>query len=134
MPVEFIGREIEVKLSDDADKRPVAFKLRGKEHAVAEVLATWQDAAFGSVNPHARDWRTRQQRNYFRVRTKEGDVFEIYADWLSTRRQRKDQIQKSRWYAYRRITGAEVVEAAPAPPGDGEAAAGEEQPSEEEPV
>ncbi len=61
MPVEFIGKEIEVRLSDDPVRRPLAFKLGGKEHAVAEVLANWQDHGFGSANPRVRDWKAQRR-------------------------------------------------------------------------
>ena len=117
MPVEFIGREIEVQLSDDAGRRPLAFNLGSKRYEVAEVLANWQDHGFGSINPGARDWQRQHHRNFYRVRTAGGEVFEIYADWMASRRQRKNRPEQGRWYAYRRISGPAAREGA-APPGE----------------
>jgi len=111
MPVEFIGREIEVQLSDEAVRRPLAFRLGGKRYEVAEVLANWQDHGFGSIKPEARGWRTQHRRNFYRVRTTDGEVFEIYADWMASRRQRKNRPEKGRWYAYRRLSGGAAAEA-----------------------
>ncbi len=117
MPTEFIGKEIEVRVSDDPSEagRPLAFKLAGKEHQVAEVLANWQDHGFARIAPAHADWRFRQHRQHYRVRTSEGDVWEIYVDWLAGRRQRKGRGEKTRWYAYRRIYGVAAEEETAAP-------------------
>jgi hypothetical protein len=105
-----------VSVSDEALRRPVAFKLAGKEHAIGEVLADWQDHGFARIAPAHVDWRFRHHRQYYRVRAKEGDIWEIYVDWLAGRRQRKNRPEKARWFAYRRIFGlAEEAEAGAGP-------------------
>jgi len=117
MPVEFIGREIEVELSDEAVRRPTAFRLGRERYEVTEVLANWQDQGFGSIKPDARDWQRQQHRNYYRVRTAGGEVFEIYADQMASRRQRKNRPEKGRWYAHRRLSGV-AEERSPAARGE----------------
>lgn len=114
MAVEFIGREIEVQLSDEAVRRPLAFRLGNKRYEIAEILANWQDQGFGSIKPGARDWQRQHHRNYYRVRTTGGEVFEIYADWQASRRQRKSRPEKGRWYAYRRLSGRAAAQQEPA--------------------
>ena len=108
MPTEFIGKEIQVRVSDDMVRRPLTFKLARREHQVTQILGQWQDHGFVRIRPSpTRDFR--QQRQYYRVRTEDGDIWEIYVDWLAGR-QRKDRPEKARWYAYRRIYGAAAAE------------------------
>jgi hypothetical protein len=104
MPVEFIGKPIEVELSEDAARVPVAFRLGGKEHKVADVLQRWEEHGFGQAIPGHGDWRSPPQRVYYRLRTTEGEVYEVYVDWLPTRRQGRRRQEKSKWFAYRRIS------------------------------
>ncbi|MGQ9573209.1 MAG: DUF6504 family protein [Dehalococcoidia bacterium] len=103
MPVEFIGKPIEVEVSEDEARTPLAFRLGRKEHRVAEVLQRWEEHAFGQAIPGRGDWRSGQQRVYYRLRTSEGEVYEVYVDWLPTRRRGQRRQEKSRWFAYRRI-------------------------------
>jgi hypothetical protein len=104
MPVEFIGKPIEVKLSEDAAAVPVAFRLGRKEYKVADVLQHWEEHASGQAIPRHDDWRSGPQRVYYRLRTSEGEVYEVYMDWLATRRQGARRQEKSKWFAYRRIS------------------------------
>jgi hypothetical protein len=94
---EFIGREIEVTVGGEV-KAPVAFRLGGQEHKVAEVLDGWQDHGFGQAEPLRKNWRLRHHRNYYRVRTSEGQVFEIYMDRGSVKHP-----ERRRWYVYRKL-------------------------------
>jgi len=103
MPVEFIGKPIEVELSEDAAPVPVAFRLGGKEYKVADVLQRWEEHGFGQAITRHGDWRSGPQRLYYRLRTSEGEVYEVYVDWLPTRRQGRRRQEKSRWFAYRRL-------------------------------
>ncbi len=103
MPVEFIGKPIEVKLSDDDPPVPVAFRLGDKEYKVADVLQHWQEHASGQAIRGHDDWRSGPQRLYYRLRTTEGEVYEVYVDWLATRRQGRRRQEKSKWFAYRRL-------------------------------
>lgn len=116
MPVDFVGREVDVRLSEDEAAVPLAFRLGRREYVVAEQLASWEDKAFVSLR--RRDWRQQQQRRYYRVRTEEGEVFELYADWSPARRRRKGGAPAARWYLHRRISAAEKP--APAPAGEPE--------------
>ncbi len=104
MPVDFVGRVVEVRLSEDEPAVPLAFRLGQREYKIAEQIASWQGPAFGNLQ-RGRDWRQQQQRQYYRVRTEEGEVYELYADWSPTRRRRKAGAQGTRWYLHRRLSG-----------------------------
>ncbi len=114
MPVDFLGREIEVRLSEDEAAAPLAFRLGSREYKIAEQLTTWEDRGFGNLQ-RGRDWRQQQQRRYYRVRTEEGEVYELYADWSPVRRRRKGRAHGARWYLHRRLSSAPAEEK-----GDGE--------------
>ena len=103
MPVEFVGREVDVRLSEDEAAAPLAFRLGQREYKVAEQLASWDDNTFG--RQRGRGWRQGQQRQYYRVRTEEGEVYELYADWSPARRRRKGGAHGTRWYLHRRLSG-----------------------------
>jgi hypothetical protein len=94
---EFIGREIEVTVGGET-KAPVAFRLGDQEHEIAEILDAWQDHSFGLAEPLRKNWRLRHHRNYYRVKTSEGQVFEIYLDRGSVKHR-----ERRRWYVYRRL-------------------------------
>jgi len=101
---EFIGRPIEVRQAGEI-KAPVAFRLGDTEYEVAEVLEAWQDHGFGLAEPLKKNWRLRHHRNYYRVRTSEGEVFEIYLDRGSeTVASRARRAPQRRWYVYRRLS------------------------------
>jgi hypothetical protein len=74
----FIDEPIEVTVSGTV-REPAAITWRGAGYAVDEILNAWSDWGFpqGAVR---RNWRTRRHRNYFRVRTSDGRIFEIYLD------------------------------------------------------
>jgi hypothetical protein len=44
------------------------------------------------------------QRVHYRVRTDEGEVYELYMDWQADRRLGKRRQEKSRWFVHRRIS------------------------------
>jgi hypothetical protein len=94
---EFIGREIEVTVGGEV-KTPVAFRLGDQEHEIAEILDAWQDHGFGLAEPLRKNWRLRHHRNYYRVKTSEGAVFEIYMDCGSPKHR-----ERRRWYVYRKL-------------------------------
>ena len=94
---QFIGREIAVTTGGEI-KEPVAFRLGDQEHEVAEILEAWQDHGFGLAEPLKKNWRLRHHRNYYRVRTREGEVFEIYLD-----RGFMKHPERRKWYAYRKL-------------------------------
>jgi len=105
MPVDFVGREVEVTLSEDETPVPLAFRLGSREYKVAEQIASWQGGAFAGPR-RGRDWRQQQERRYYRVRTEEGEVYELYADWSPRRRRRREGSRGTRWYLHRRISAA----------------------------
>jgi len=100
---EFVGREIEVTTGGEV-KAPVSFRLGEREYRVAEVLEAWQDHGFGLAQPLRKNWRLRHHRNYYRVRTSEGEVFEIYFErgWAPAGAPPKHP-QRRRWYVYRKV-------------------------------
>lgn len=128
MPVDFVGREVEVRLSEDDQASPVAFRLGDREYKIAEQITSWQDRAFGQQR--GRDQRPQRQRQHYRVRTEDGDVYEIYADWSPARRRRQGAGHTVRWYLHRRISSATAPEA----PAAAEAAEEGEGPSEDGPA
>lgn len=82
---EFIDKPLEVEY-DSTSLAPKAFRWRGKRFAVAKVLEFRQDWSTPAYAPHARGWRSRRHRNYYTVRTADGQVFELYLDHGSGRR------------------------------------------------
>ena len=116
----FMDREIEVEAAEDAPRQPVAFKVGGRRYVVADVLSTWEDEAPGA----ARDWRQHHHRTFYRLRTEEGDLFDVYYDWSESRRHHHD-----RWVLHRRLAAAPpsaTAEPVPVPPPEAEAPAAEE--------
>ena len=99
---EFVGRRIEV-VTGGKVREPISFHLGGREYEIAEVLESWQDHGFGMAAPLKKNWRLRHHRNYYRVPTKEGEVFEIYLD---RRRVGLRHGRPRNWYLYRKLESA----------------------------
>jgi hypothetical protein len=78
MDWEFIDETIEVSFARKPGP-PTSFLWRGEEIAVAEVLRGWADHSFGQFKYPARWWQ-RRHRNYYRVRTEQGEIVEFYLD------------------------------------------------------
>lgn len=76
---QFISEEIAV-VRDEKLGVPLSFRWRDREYAVKEVIATWADWGFPAGAPRKKDWRLRRHRNYYRVETTDGAVFELYHD------------------------------------------------------
>jgi hypothetical protein len=93
MPVgEFVGEPIAV---DKKGAEPVRFRWRGREYLVARVRQSWFDVGCGPQGRHIRKgWWERRRRTFYRVETPDGELFEIYWDRGSGR---KD------WVLYRRL-------------------------------
>lgn len=97
MAPQFFGREIEVTVSGEV-KVPAVFRLDKQQYVIAEILESWPDYGFGSNTLRRKRWWQRHHRNYYRVKTTTGEVFEIYYDrginlshpelkkWILTRR------------------------------------------------
>ncbi len=78
MTERFFAKRIEVTTGGEV-KAPVSFTLDGREYVVKEVLEFWPDSGFGSSET-SKTWRTRHHRSYYRVKTTEGEVYEMYYD------------------------------------------------------
>jgi len=104
VPVEFIDKAIEVELDEGEAPSPVGFHLGKKEHRVAEVLRRWEERGSGQQIPGHQERRGQGQRIYYRVRTDDGEVYELYVEWQADRRLGKTRHEKSRWFAHRRIS------------------------------
>lgn len=74
----FIDERIEVE-TEGAIRQPKAFVWRGQHVPVTEIIHAWSDWGFSPAATQ-RNWRTRRHRNYYRLRAKDGRVFEIYLD------------------------------------------------------
>ncbi len=80
MPPKFFGQEIQVTAGGDV-KVPTAFKLADHEYLISEIVQEWQDHSFGPMAlGHRNRWWQRRHRNYYLVKTSEGELFEIYYD------------------------------------------------------
>ena len=66
--------------SEDEPSRPVSFTWRGEEFRIEEILSGRQDWGFPAGAPKKKTWILRKHRNYYRVRTEGGRIFEIYMD------------------------------------------------------
>ena len=75
---KFIGEKITVETTGTV-KEPERFTWRETTYEIVEIVMNWQDWGF-SAGAKKRDWMARRHRNYFRVRTDSGEVFEIYHD------------------------------------------------------
>jgi len=91
MDWEFIDEPIEVTFEKKPGP-PVSFTWREEEIGVAEVLRAWSDHGFGPFRRGGRWWQ-RRHRDYFRVRTKAGEMVEFYRDRGAA---------KEPWVLYRR--------------------------------
>ena len=98
MPERFFGQEIRVTTSDGV-KTPVSFSIDGKEYRVSEVLEFWPDSGF-SVSETSKTWRTRHHRSYYRVKTTDGEIYEMYYD----RGTNLKHPEYRKWYLTRRLT------------------------------
>jgi hypothetical protein len=78
-PERFFGRQIEVTTGGEV-KVPVAFRYEGREYVIADILESWPDHGFGRSSAGRQRWWQRHHRNYYRVKTAEGEVYELYYD------------------------------------------------------
>ena len=79
MSGRFIGKEIAVTTGGEV-RTPVSFRLDDKEYIIDEILEYWPDHSFGKMPQKRPRWWQRRHRNYYRVRTTGGEVYEIYYD------------------------------------------------------
>lgn len=98
MAPQFFGREIEVTVSGEI-KVPASFRLDDREYIVSEIIEAWQDYGFGRSPSRRRKWWQRHHRNYYRVKTPQGEVFEIYYD----RGTNLKHPERRKWFLYRQL-------------------------------
>ena len=98
MPERFFGRQIEVTTGGNI-KTPVSFRLDDREYIISEILESWPDYGFGRSAAGRKRWWQRHHRNYYRIKTIDGDVYEIYYD----RGTSLDHPELKKWYLTRRI-------------------------------
>jgi hypothetical protein len=98
MVPRFFGQPIDVTTSGDV-KVPVAFHLGDHDYVVAEIIETWQDYGFGKNPLRRKRWWQRHHRNYYRIKTTEGGIFEIYYD----RGTRLEHAKSKKWFLYRQL-------------------------------
>lgn len=80
MPQQFLGKEIQVITGGEV-KAPTAFTLDQRQYAIAEIVREWQDHGYGPTAIGRRKrWWERRHRNYYLVKTTDGELFEIYYD------------------------------------------------------
>jgi len=106
---EFYGERIEVNYNQiPGMKLPQSFVWRGKNYRIEKIIDTWSDHGFGSLGSRPK-WWLRRHRNYYRVATSEGEIFEIYYD-----RGAKEKC----WVIYQKISLSELKPAIskPGPP------------------
>jgi len=98
MPERYFGRQIEVATGGDV-KVPVSFRLDDRDHAIVEVVESWPDYGFGTSTTGRKSWKQRHHRNYYRVKTTDGEVYEIYYD----RGTSLDHPELKKWFLTRRL-------------------------------
>jgi hypothetical protein len=92
---EFFSEKIDVK-RDDKTREPALFCWREKEFKIKEVLSSWSDWKFSKGAPKKKNWRLRHHRIYYRIKTEDDLIFEIYFD-------RKTKKEDGEWVLYRRL-------------------------------
>ena len=99
MPAQFLGKEIQVTTGGEV-KVPIAFTLDGREHQITEIVREWQDHGFGpGTLGRQRRWWQRRHRNYYQVKTADGELYEIYFD----RGANLKHPERRKWYAHRKL-------------------------------
>jgi len=95
---QFFGEEIEVKVSGEV-RTPISFRLGEQEYIIADIIEAWPDYGFGKNPLRRRKWWQRHHRNYYRVRTSQGEVFEIYYDRGTSLK----HPEYRKWYLHRQL-------------------------------
>jgi hypothetical protein len=98
MVPQFFGRQIDVTTGGEV-KVPVSFRLDDREYLIADILDAWQDYGFGKSPMRRQRWWQRHHRNYYRVKTTEGEIFEIYYD----RGTKLEYAKRRKWFLYRQL-------------------------------
>jgi len=91
---EFIDQPIQVH-TEGEPAQPAAFTWNGRHYDVVEIFHQWFDWGFGAGTPR-RTWRTRRHRTYYRLRSTDGAIYELYAD-------RGSGSRSPNWYLYQKL-------------------------------
>lgn len=78
-PGKFISQEIAVARNESSGD-PISFEWSDRKYIISEIIAAWPDWGFSAGAPKRKSWRMRRHRNFYRVETDNGDVFELYHD------------------------------------------------------
>jgi len=98
MAPQFFGQEIKVTTSGEV-RVPASFRLGDREYVISEIIEAWPDHGFGrSTSRHPRWWQ-RHHRNYYRVKTTQGEIFEIYYD----RGTNLKYPERKKWFLHRQL-------------------------------
>jgi hypothetical protein len=95
---QFFSRRISVITGGEV-KVPVSFRLDDREYTIAHILESWHDYGFGRSFTGRKRWWQRHHRTYYRVKTTEGETFEIYFD----RGTKLEQAQRGIWFLSRKL-------------------------------
>jgi len=98
MAPQFFGREIDVTVSGEVSV-PISFRLGNREYEISQILDAWHDYGFGRSPLRHRKWWQRHHRNYYRVKTTQDEVFEIYYDRGTSLR----HPEYKKWFLYRQL-------------------------------
>ncbi len=98
MAPQFFGREIEVTVSGEV-KIPASFRLGEQEYVISEIIEAWSDHGFGRSPLRRKRWLQRHHRNYYRVKTTQGEIFEIYYDRGTSLK----HPERKKWFLYRQL-------------------------------
>ena len=98
MAPQFFGREIEVTVSGEV-KTPTSFRLGKQEYVILEIMEAWPDYGFGRSPLRRKKWWQRHHRNYYRVKTTQDEIFEIYYDRGTSLK----HPERKKWFLYRQL-------------------------------
>jgi len=98
MAPQFFGQEIEVSVSDEI-KVPTSFRLGDREYVISDIIEAWHDYGFGRSSLRRKRWWQRHHRNYYRVRTTQDEIFEIYYDRGTSLK----HPERKKWFHHRQL-------------------------------
>ena len=98
-PRRFFGKRIDVTVEEGGVQRPIAFAFDDEAHEIKAVLHYREDSSFGKGGRRSHRWWQRHHRNYYRVKTTNDELFEIYHD-RGASTEHRDQRQ---WYLTRQF-------------------------------
>jgi len=100
MSPEYIGQEVEVTLSEGLVRQPAAFRFEGRERRIVEVLAGWQDHGHDPDERRRHRWWQRHHRNWYRVKTEDGAVFDLLYERGATGK----HPERRKWFLFQRVS------------------------------